>query len=418
MTFRARLFLAVALFALIPLAYFLNIIQISNPVVLASILVLCIFTLLGAMAGAAKVDQMVKASQNRAILSEVELQVFMERIHEGVFQVNAEGRVRQVNTTMAEFLQYDPDFLKGKVLWDYLVCDGGAPRASFIPAGQKRRTLAARGIVKGGGSADLLVDLYIQNTGNRFDGFYGIARPTHKTLDREILKRDLMVALWRKLSPWAEEFVAELCNAVSSEKDPVSNAAALEKSAYRIRARLSSYFDKDFFLDWRPQLHLVTIQPRLLFEEVMVRLEPVARRRSCKITMRCLSEPLTLLGDPAYLGELLGILVHNALKYTPQGGDVQLVYRETAESHHFSVTDRGLGISREDLSRVFTPCFRADNAINKSEEGLGLGLWVAARIAEAHKGKLFVDSELGKGSAFTLFLYKASAAKQSIQWIG
>ncbi|OVE75702.1 hypothetical protein BVX98_07125 [bacterium F11] len=198
----------------------------------------------------------------------------------------------------------------------------------------------------------------------------------------------------------------ELNKIVSTEKDSLKRLLALEISVKRFRSRLSLFLEKDFYRDWEPHLRLMTIPPKTLLKDVLSQFEPVARQKSCTLTMQCPDQSLPLMGDFVYLSECLGRLVQNAITYTPRGGQVQLLFRESSESHQFSVLDNGIGISKENLSRVFSPCFRADNAINKENEGLGLGLWIATRIAEAHKGKLVVESDLGQGSNFTLLLFK------------
>ncbi|MFN7170771.1 MAG: sensor histidine kinase, partial [Candidatus Omnitrophota bacterium] len=65
------------------------------------------------------------------------------------------------------------------------------------------------------------------------------------------------------------------------------------------------------------------------------------------------------------------------------------------------ISDTGIGIAPEDLSRIFTEFFRADNPINREKKGTGLGLSLCKKIIEAHKGKIWVNSALGKGSTFS-----------------
>ena len=175
MTFKAKLFLSF-IFSILPLAYVFGVGE-SNPYFIYTISTLIIFTLIGTLAGAVKVDGIVKNSETRAVRSEVELQAFKERVLDGIFSVDTGGTVRDINTAMAQFLRHDPDFLKGRCLWEHLKCPQGVPDESFLPKGQVRCTLVMTGKLKSGGTAELLVDLYAQRSGGVFNGFRGCARP-------------------------------------------------------------------------------------------------------------------------------------------------------------------------------------------------------------------------------------------------
>ena len=117
------------------------------------------------------------------------------------------------------------------------------------------------------------------------------------------------------------------------------------------------------------------------------------------------------LGDPDALRQLLLILLDNAIKYTPTGGAVTLGLRVegaaaggTPNEHvaRVSVVDTGIGIARADLPHVFERFYRADRA--RQTGGTGLGLAIGKWIAEAHGGRIDVESELGAGSIFTVTL--------------
>jgi two-component system OmpR family sensor kinase len=109
-----------------------------------------------------------------------------------------------------------------------------------------------------------------------------------------------------------------------------------------------------------------------------------------------------VLGDPDRLHQLLLNLVDNAIKYTPAGGEVTLSLYKREGWVQLSVSDTGEGIAKEDLPHIFERFYRSDRARRRG--GTGLGLAIAKWIAEAHGGRLTVESELGKGSTFTLWL--------------
>jgi signal transduction histidine kinase len=100
--------------------------------------------------------------------------------------------------------------------------------------------------------------------------------------------------------------------------------------------------------------------------------------------------------------QVASILLDNAVKYTPEGGSVQVRVEEKDGGAALAVSDTGVGISEEQLPLVFDRFYRADAA--RTEEGVGLGLSIARQIAEAHGGTIEAMSKLGVGSTFVLLL--------------
>jgi two-component system phosphate regulon sensor histidine kinase PhoR len=91
-------------------------------------------------------------------------------------------------------------------------------------------------------------------------------------------------------------------------------------------------------------------------------------------------------------------IVHNAIKFTPSGGRVIVSTKLDNGSIITQVSDTGIGISKEDLPHIFERFFKADRS--RSTSGTGLGLAIAKHTIQAHGGKVWVRSELGKGSTF------------------
>ena len=129
------------------------------------------------------------------------------------------------------------------------------------------------------------------------------------------------------------------------------------------------------------------------------------RAEERRIKLRTEVEPgVALRGDRAQLGLLLSNLIDNALRYTPAKGAV-CVRLNAAESRAvLQVHDTGQGIPAGELSRVFERFYRVDKARTRQTGGTGLGLAIVRHVAEAHGGTVRVDSELGRGSTFTVAL--------------
>ncbi len=121
-----------------------------------------------------------------------------------------------------------------------------------------------------------------------------------------------------------------------------------------------------------------------------------------------------VLGDADRLRQLLLNLVDNAIKYTPSGGDVTLTLKRQAGWVQISVADTGCGIPAQDLPHIFERFYRADRSRTRPG-GAGLGLSIAKWVAEAHGGELEVESEVGQGTVFTLYLPEPHADEDEEQ---
>lgn len=111
-------------------------------------------------------------------------------------------------------------------------------------------------------------------------------------------------------------------------------------------------------------------------------------------------------GDRTMIERVFVNLVGNAIKFTSPEGDIKIKIEEDESFVRIAVIDTGIGISKEDALRIFDEFYRVDNAINVKEKGSGLGLSLANRIVEAHGGKIWVESQPGKGSSFIFTLPK------------
>jgi signal transduction histidine kinase len=120
------------------------------------------------------------------------------------------------------------------------------------------------------------------------------------------------------------------------------------------------------------------------------------------------SQPIKVIGDHQQLYRLIINLVTNAIQYTPAGGKVTLTLTEEHHNAVICVRDTGIGIPQQEQKRIFDRFYRVDQARSRSQGGTGLGLAIAQAIALAHHGSLEVQSEVGKGSNFTVRLSKCN----------
>jgi len=108
--------------------------------------------------------------------------------------------------------------------------------------------------------------------------------------------------------------------------------------------------------------------------------------------------------DPQRITQILMNLISNATKYTPEGGEIQIVASQEGGFINVAVIDTGVGISEENQTRLFTKFFRVEDPEIQRESGTGLGLWITHRLVEMHGGAMDVSSRLGEGTKFTFTL--------------
>ena len=151
------------------------------------------------------------------------------------------------------------------------------------------------------------------------------------------------------------------------------------------------------------RLDLRPVKLKELLQEIYEQMKVVADDHSVNLQTASM-EPVSIQGDRENLRRLLLNLVDNAIKYTAEAGSVTLSVQAEGEWAAVRIFDTGIGLSKDEQDRIFTRFYRAVEARSQGEGGAGLGLCIAQSIAEAHGGRIQVESTPGQGSTFTVFL--------------
>jgi two-component system, chemotaxis family, sensor kinase Cph1 len=134
-----------------------------------------------------------------------------------------------------------------------------------------------------------------------------------------------------------------------------------------------------------------------LFEECLELFHPLARQKRISISQQVSQPKVRVRADRERFFQVFSNLMGNAIKFTPEGGSIQLTAEPVGGSVRFSVKDTGPGIPAEQLPHLFNRYWQARK---RAREGTGLGLYIAKGIIEAHGGELWVESQVGSGSTF------------------
>ncbi len=142
-------------------------------------------------------------------------------------------------------------------------------------------------------------------------------------------------------------------------------------------------------------------------------IDPVVRRMSNQADRKGIvvrvdfDQDLSVLADADSVQRVLQNLLHNAIKFSETEGVITIRAQADGEDARFAVEDNGLGMAQEDVNRIFERFFKADRM--RSGSGTGLGLAIARHIIEGHGGRIWVESELGKGATFYFTLLRGGA---------
>jgi signal transduction histidine kinase len=190
-------------------------------------------------------------------------------------------------------------------------------------------------------------------------------------------------------------------------KDPAARTEFLESSRVQLERldwlaqnllELSKLDSGLVLLDLRPDDLRAAVQSAV--EQAM----PAARRRGVDLKVTLPPAPLRIRHDPQRVGQVVTNLVGNAIKFTPKGGSVDVVVSPYQDGARIDVNDTGTGIDASELPRIFDRFFRGSLANEARGSGSGLGLAIVRSIVDMHGGSVTVDSRLGTGSRFSVFL--------------
>ena len=149
------------------------------------------------------------------------------------------------------------------------------------------------------------------------------------------------------------------------------------------------------------QLNFEDVDLKELIIGLAANIEALAQDKGIKFTVDT-KDDVNVSGDKVKLRQLFTNILENAVRYTPADGKISVSLLEKESNAVVSISDTGIGIPPEHLPHIFERFYRVDKARARADGGIGLGLAIAKIIAESHKGKIDVESEVGKGTTFII----------------
>lgn len=259
------------------------------------------------------------------------------------------------------------------------------------------------------GDFDVFID-----TGNDFrhnDIAEGINKIAKELGSMEQLRQDFISNVSHEIqSPLTSisGFAAILKNGALTEEQKNHYLGIIEAESKRLSSLSDNLLKLSALETGGEPLSLIECRLDKQLEEVALMLEPQWKAKH--IALEADLDRLTIQGDIGLLSQVWVNLLHNAVKFTPEGGVIRVVLKSDQTNAYCRITDTGIGIAPEDQIHVFERFYKADKSRDRALGGNGLGLSLAKRIVELHDGHITPQSEIGKGTTFMVTLPRLHSA--------
>jgi signal transduction histidine kinase len=255
-------------------------------------------------------------------------------------------------------------------------------------------------------AGDLAQRIDLEDTENELGRLASVLNSTFARLEAAFAQQGQFTAdAAHELRTPVSVILTQTQTALKRERDAADYRATLEaceRSAQKMRRLLESLLELARLDAGQETMRLRPINLADTVRDCVELLQPLAQER--QITIRSELPALELAGDPERLAQVFTNLLTNAIHYNKDGGEVRVTLEQQNDAAIVTVTDTGVGISAEDLPRIFERFYRADKSRSGAAGRNGLGLAISRAVVEAHGGAIEVSSEPGVGTIFTVRL--------------
>ncbi len=191
------------------------------------------------------------------------------------------------------------------------------------------------------------------------------------------------------------------------QKIPQESLTLLDKAfvaANQLQALIQNLLNVNKIEKEQLSVSIAPIDFKVVLSKALEDLRPQANQKNIILSFTATDPIPTVLADTVRLGEVATNLIANAINYTPAGGRVDVSIKVSPTEIVTSITDTGVGIPKEAIPHLFGKFFRVSNSLQQASKGTGLGLYISKSIIEKLHGKIWAESEVGKGSRFSFSL--------------
>ena len=313
-----------------------------------------------------------------------------QALPDGVIMLDAEGRIEWSNDAAAAQLGLDPRADVGQSIVNQL----RAPQfIDYVTA--RERAAAVRVPI---GNAIFALQLVPYGESQKLL----LSRDVTQAERLETMRRDFVANVSHELRTPLTVLVGFLETVRELKLDPQrmrDYLGMMQEQAARMHRIIEDLLTLSL-LESAPPPAADRVSPRPLLERVLADAQALSGERH-RISLQA-TPAVDLLGSESELASAFGNLVSNAIRYTPQGGEVRIVWRDAGDGSSFSVEDTGIGIAPEHLPRLTERFYRVDRSRSRETGGTGLGLAIVKHAIARHQAHLDVESKVGQGSRFTI----------------
>ncbi len=339
------------------------------------------------------------------------LAAILAGMSEGVLAVDDQERILHVNDLGAELLRLEIDRDLGRPVWE---CSRVAEACELVGQALKENRFLRREITQVGGPRQRIIELKaspLPGEGPRPAGAVLVLNEVTELRQLEAMRRDFIANASHELKT-PLTVIRGLAETLHEDPEMSGETRArfvdkLNRQVGRLAGLVSDLLSLSRLEDERGHFEMGPLDLGELAVECAMGQQGVAEDKGIDLVAEPPEGPLPIKGDRSALRQTLDNLLDNALKYTPEGGQVRV--EALAESGHIVVIvdDTGIGIEPEDQARIFERFYRVDKARSRELGGTGLGLSIVKHTVLGHGGEISVESDPGRGSRFRLRIPQA-----------
>lgn len=346
---------------------------------------------------------------------ERELREFIETAGAIIQSVDGQGRLRMVNRAWTTALGYSAQEAAGRDIFDIIEpsehdhCRAILRRLSDSDSAVNVETTF---IAKGGRKLRLSGVLSVLKRPDGSIATRGIFQDVTARQDLERLRSEVTHHVSHELmTPLSSTIISlsmlgDTVGTMSPEQRTL--VAIAQSGADHLMAMVKDLLDASKSASGKLSVTAAAGDLNAAIDIIIAPLVPLAARAGLILALESPAKNKTAVFDPVRLRQILSNLIGNAMKFTPKGGRISVgTNEESKEFIELYVRDTGLGMKKDDLDRIFDRLYQTSNKALQGEVGLGLGLHICQELVLAHGGRIWVDSELGKGTTFHFSLPRA-----------
>ena len=385
-----------------------------------------------------------KRAKNALLTAARQWRTTFNTISNGVCLLDPDGKILRCNISMQKLFERPFNEIVGGKIWELLGCMSDPEKKCPVMQMRKTKLRETSECSLNNRWFNSTADPIIDRSGEIVGAVYVITDITERKQAEDRLKKYAAELEWankdlRRLDEIKSEFVAVASHELRTPLAAIKNAIQLvlqrktgeinenqerflslaEKNINRLTNILNSLLDLSGIESGKMDLNFEEINLRDPIEIILSSFKPQGDGKSIQIKMEVEKDLPSVYGDRKKIAQILMNLVGNAIKFTPEGGTISVsakTYNGEGKMVTVSVKDSGIGIPEDQLEKVFEKFHQVEGSLHRSIGGTGLGLAITKGLVEAHHGKIWAESDIGKGSTFTFTLPVSKGEKKDFRF--